>query len=169
MRQTALLLMFALLVVDQSTAVPTWDQLESVLERNDNNTATDSITDAASHELIMNAIQTATERIRRNLAEELDELLEKLPQIIQATPAPVAAVPVAAPAVVPVPAEAPAAPVAPASPAPATSQGRTAEVQLGQQLVWAAAGEQPLNSAPPKPRPRPLPPPKAAAVAADPP
>ena len=160
MRQTVLLLVFTLLVVEQSTALPTWDQLESVLEKNDNITATDSITDPASHELIINAIETATERIRRNLAEEMDGLLEKLPQIIQATPAPLAP---AAPAPV-----APVAPVAPAAPAPATSQGRTAEVQLGQQLVWAAAGEQPVNAAPPKPRPRPLPPPKAAVAAAPP-
>ena len=157
MRQTVLLLVFTLLVVEQSTALPTWDQLESVLEKNDNITAPDSITDPASHELIINAIETATERIRRNLAEEMDGLLEKLPQIIQATPAPLAP---AAPA--------PVAPVAPAAAAPATSQGRTAEVQLGQQLVWAAAGEQPVNAAPPKPRPRPLPPPKAAVAAAPP-
>jgi len=131
-----------LLLIHSAGALPTWDQLESVLEEQ-NSTDWDApinveeVVNPASHDLIIDAIEKATDTIRRDLAVELDAMLEKLPVIMQGTPPPAQAV------------QPPRAP-------------RPVDAKANQQLVWGvdagnAGGNTGKNPRPPQ-RPRPLPP-----------
>ena len=82
-----------LLLVTECHALTTWDQAEVILEEQN---TTDSHNEAAlefsdtqpEHNPIIDVIEQATQKIRRDLAAELDGLLERLPQIIQGPPPP---------------------------------------------------------------------------------
>jgi hypothetical protein len=81
-----------LLLVKDCRALSTWDQVEAMIENknddynnSDYNETHNDFTDTSDSQLseILDAIEKATQRIKHDLAEELDALTERLPQIIQ--------------------------------------------------------------------------------------
>jgi hypothetical protein len=109
MRQNFILSLLALLLlITDSHALHAWDQAEAMLEEqkyvdsianvaneseangsaNDNLDNLDYSRPDSTHDLLIEAIDQASQKIRRDLAAELDGLLERLPQIIQGTPPP---------------------------------------------------------------------------------